>query len=84
MDVRAVCNIASLKKDRADRPEKVKAKKGTQLRALKPVSHQSQGSCWLSPKFPFQNIKAGYMATPVACAWAGAIFEVTRPFFHQE
>ena len=24
--------------------------------------------------------KAGYTATPVACGWAGAIFEVTRPF----
>ena len=24
--------------------------------------------------------KAGYTATEVACGWAGAIFEVTRPF----
>ena len=24
--------------------------------------------------------KAGYMATPVACGWAGAIIEVTRSF----
>ena len=24
--------------------------------------------------------KAGYTATPVACGWAGAIFEVSRPF----
>ena len=24
--------------------------------------------------------KAGYTATEVACAWAGAIFEVTGPF----
>ena len=24
--------------------------------------------------------KAGYTATKVACGWAGAIFEVTRPF----
>ena len=24
--------------------------------------------------------KAGYTATEVACWWAGAIFEVTRPF----
>ena len=23
--------------------------------------------------------KAGYMATPVACGWAGAIFELTLP-----
>ena len=27
--------------------------------------------------------KAGYTATPVACGWAGAIFEVT-PSFGQE
>ena len=26
------------------------------------------------------QIKAGYTATEVACGWAGAIFEVTRPF----
>ena len=24
--------------------------------------------------------KAGYTATEVVCGWAGAIFEVTRPF----
>ena len=24
--------------------------------------------------------KAGYMASEVACGWAGAIVEVTRPF----
>ena len=24
--------------------------------------------------------KAGYAATPVACWWAGVVFEVTRPF----
>ena len=24
--------------------------------------------------------KAGYTATEVACGWAGAIFEVARPF----
>ena len=24
--------------------------------------------------------KAGYTATPVACGWAGAVSEVTRPF----
>ena len=24
--------------------------------------------------------KAGYMATPVACGWAGAIFEVSGAF----
>ena len=27
--------------------------------------------------------KAGYTATEVACGWAGAIFEVTRPFGQQ-
>ena len=26
------------------------------------------------------NNKAGYTATPIACGWAGVIFEVTRPF----
>ena len=31
------------------------------------------------PLNPFLN-KAGYTATEVACGWAGAIFEVTRPF----
>ena len=25
-------------------------------------------------------IKAGYTATPVACGWAAAVFEVTREF----
>ena len=24
--------------------------------------------------------KAGYTATPVACGWAGAVFEVTKSF----
>ena len=28
--------------------------------------------------------KAGYMATDVACGWAGAIFEVTRPFGQEQ
>ena len=28
--------------------------------------------------------KAGYTATEVACGWAGAIFEVTRPFRQQQ
>ena len=28
----------------------------------------------------FSINKAGYMATEVACGWAGAIFEVTRSF----
>ena len=28
--------------------------------------------------------KAGYTATEVACGWAGAIFEVTRPFGHEQ
>ena len=29
------------------------------------------------PWFNFCNNKAGYTATPVACGWAGAVFEVT-------
>ena len=28
--------------------------------------------------------KAGYTATEVACGWAGAIFEVTRPFWQEQ
>ena len=28
--------------------------------------------------------KAEYTATPVACGWAGAIFEVTRPFGQEQ
>ena len=28
--------------------------------------------------------KAGYTATPVACGWAGAILEVTRPFGQEQ
>ena len=28
--------------------------------------------------------KAGYTATPVVCGWAGAIFEVTRPFGQEQ
>ena len=28
--------------------------------------------------------KAGYTATKVACGWAGAIFEVTRPFGQEQ
>ena len=28
--------------------------------------------------------KAGYTATPVACRWAGAMFEVTRPFGQEQ
>ena len=28
--------------------------------------------------------KAGYTATPVACRWAGAIFEVTRSFRQEQ
>ena len=28
--------------------------------------------------------KAGYKATEVACGWAGAIFEVTRPFGQEQ
>ena len=28
--------------------------------------------------------KAGYTATEVACGWAGAIFEVTRPIGQEQ
>ena len=28
--------------------------------------------------------KAGYSATPVACGWAGAMFEVTTPFGQEQ
>ena len=33
---------------------------------------------------PFIQNKAGYTATEVACGWAGAIFEVTRPFGQEQ
>ena len=36
------------------------------------------------PPPPFLKNKAGYTATEVACGWAGAIFEVTRPFRQQQ
>ena len=32
----------------------------------------------------FGENKAGYTATLVACGWAGAIFEVTRPFGQEQ
>ena len=31
-----------------------------------------------------QKNKAGYTAAEVACGWAGAIFEVTRPFGQEQ
>ena len=32
----------------------------------------------------FHRNQAGYTATKVACGWAGAIFEVTRPFWQEQ
>ena len=32
----------------------------------------------------FSINKAGYTANEVACGWAGAIFEVTRPFVYEQ
>ena len=34
--------------------------------------------------YQFLINKAGYTATEVACGWAGAIFEVTRPFGQEQ
>ena len=34
--------------------------------------------------FKKKKNKAGYTATPVACGWAGAIFEVIRPFGQEQ
>ena len=34
--------------------------------------------------FRVKDNKAGYTATEVACWWAGAIFEVTRPFGQEQ
>ena len=31
-----------------------------------------------------KKIKAGYTATPVACGWTGAIFELTSSFGHEQ
>ena len=36
-----------------------------------------------NPRLFHQN-KARYMATEVACGWAGAIFEVTKPFGQEQ
>ena len=35
------------------------------------------------PITQYRRNKAGYMATPVACGWAGAVLEkvISRPFF---
>ena len=38
---------------------------------------------WLTIRRKLIN-KAGYTATPVACGWAGAIFEVTRAFGQEQ
>ena len=38
----------------------------------------------ISEKNSFAYNKAGYTATEVACGWAGAIFEVTRPFGQEQ
>ena len=35
-------------------------------------------------KSEVERNKAGYTATEVACGWAGAIFEVTRPFGQEQ
>ena len=32
----------------------------------------------------FKKNKRGYMATPVACGWAGAIFEFTGPYGQEQ
>ena len=34
--------------------------------------------------FPLRKNKVGYTATQVACGWAGAIFEVIRPFKQEQ
>ena len=34
----------------------------------------------MSDKISLEYNKAGYTATKVACGWAGAIFEVIKPF----
>ena len=31
-----------------------------------------------------KNNKAGYTATPVTCAWAGALFDVTKVFGQEQ
>ena len=55
-------------------------------------SHPTHCVDWLTQKHTtptqlelnlYEN-KAGYTATPVACRWAGAIFEVTRPFGQEQ
>ena len=46
------------------------------------TSSDRQFSNWKWPNFSIN--KAGYTATPVACGWAGAIFEVTRAFGQEQ
>ena len=36
------------------------------------------------PQKKNQTNKAGYMATPVACGWAGAIFEVSGAIVQEQ
>ena len=55
------------------------------------LSKASQKSAWVNHinfnetvKYSFLVNKAGYTATDVACGWAGAIFEVTRPFGQEQ
>ena len=38
----------------------------------------------MMPKLDFETNKAGYTATQVASGWAGAIFEITRPFGQEQ
>ena len=58
---------------------------------VKDYTHNASGTVIVAQSFPLASMrwhgshvnKAGYTATPVACGWAGAIFEAT-PSFGQE
>ena len=48
-------------------------------------SYLLSGSVKLGGEIPTGSVnKAGYMVTEVACGWAGAIFQVTRPFGQEQ
>ena len=52
-----------------------------QLKQLDNMWHQQGVS---NDDFKTKSNKAGYTATPVACGWAGAIFEVSGVFGQEQ
>ena len=54
------------------------------LRTFEPENWPKIRTLSLTSKNSVLINKAGYTATEVACGWAGAIFEVTRPFGQEQ